>query len=130
MVNAAVLHTIRLHLPTGKQMSTGQLMKLLAPVMKLDNLGIPTGIIQDIIFRLLFNESDVSIARFSEVLGIHPSLIDETLARMKQEHLVEVKRAGSLGSLSFIYGLTEAGTKRARDSFERSQYVGRAPVSL
>ena len=111
-------------------MSTGQLMKLLAPVMKLDNLGIPTGIIQDIIFRLLFNESDVSIARFSEVLGIHPSLIDETLARMKQEHLVEVKRAGSLGSLSFIYGLTEAGTKRARDSFERSQYVGRAPVSL
>lgn len=111
-------------------MSTGHLMKLLAPVMKLENLGIPTGIIQDIIFRLLFNESDVSIARFSEVLGIHPSLVDELLARMKQEHLVEVKRAGGLGSLSFIYGLTEAGTKRARDSFERSQYVGRVPVSL
>ncbi|WP_420640776.1 AAA family ATPase [Candidatus Leptofilum sp.] len=111
-------------------MSTDKLMKLLAPVMKLDNLGIPTGLIQDIIFRLLFNESDVSIARFAEVLGIHPSLVDELLARMKQEHLVEVKRAGGLGSLSFIYGLTEAGTKRARDAFERSQYVGRVPISL
>lgn len=111
-------------------MSTGQLMKLLSPVMKLEELGIPIGLIQDIIFRLLFNESDVNIARFSEVLGIHPSLVDELLARMKQEHLVEVVRAGGLGSLSFTYGLTEAGTKRARDSFERSQYVGRVPVSL
>jgi len=111
-------------------MSTGQLIKLLSPVMKLEDLGVPAGLIQDIIFRLLFNESDVNIARFSEVLGIHPSLVDDLLARMKQEHLVEVVRAGSLGSLSFTYGLTEAGTKRARDSFERSQYVGRVPVSL
>lgn len=111
-------------------MSTGQLMKLLSPIMKMEDLGVPAGLVQDIIFRLLFNESDVNIARFAEVLGIHPSLIDELLARMKQEHLVEVVRAGSLGSLSFTYGLTEAGTKRARDSFERSQYVGRVPVSL
>ncbi|MCC6602427.1 MAG: ATP-binding protein [Anaerolineae bacterium] len=111
-------------------MSTAQLVKLLTPVMKLDDLGIPTGLVQDIIFRLLFNEGDVNIARFSEVMGIHASLVDELLARMKQEHLVEVVRAGGLGSLSFTYGLTDAGTKRARDAFERSQYVGRAPISL
>ena len=49
---------------------------------------------------------------------------------MKQEHFVEVVKAGGLGSLSFTYGLTEAGTKRARDSFNRSQYVGRLPISL
>jgi energy-coupling factor transporter ATP-binding protein EcfA2 len=111
-------------------MSTGKLMKLLAPIMKLDDLGVPSGLIQDIIFRLLFNESDVSIARFADVLGIHASIIDEMLAKLKQEHLVEVVSAGRLGSLSFTYGLTEAGAKRARDSFDRSQYVGRVPVSL
>lgn len=111
-------------------MSTDKLLKLLTPVRKLEHLGVPVGLIQDIIFRLLFNESDVNVARFAEVMGIHPSLVDELLARMKQEHLVEVVRAGGLGSLSFTYGLTEAGTKRARDSFERSQYVGRVPVSL
>jgi len=111
-------------------MSTDKLMKLLAPVMKLGDLGIPSGLIQDIIFRLLFNESDVSVARFADVLGIHASIIDEMMAKLKQEHLVEVVSAGRLGSLSFTYGLTEAGSKRARDSFERSQYVGRAPVSL
>ncbi len=111
-------------------MSTGKLMKLLAPVMKLDGLSVPSGLIQDIMFRLLFNESDVSVGRFADVLGIHASIVDEMMARMKQEHLVEVVNAGRLGSLSFTYGLTEAGTKRARNSFDRSQYVGRVPVSL
>lgn len=111
-------------------MSTDKLRKLLGPIMKLDNLGVPPGLIQDIIFRLLFNESDVSVARFADVLGIHASIVDELMARMKQEHLVEVVNAGRLGSLSFTYGLTEAGTKRARDAFNRSQYVGRVPVSL
>ncbi|MCP4415084.1 MAG: AAA family ATPase [Chloroflexi bacterium] len=109
---------------------SSKLMKLLAPIMELDNLGVPAGLIQDIIFRLLFNEGDVNIARFATVLGIHASIVDKTLAKLKQEHLVAVINAGRLGSLSFTYGLTEAGAKRAQDSFARSQYVGRVPVSL
>lgn len=111
-------------------MSTGQLMKLLAPPMKLEELNIPQAIVEDLIFRMLFNEGDVSIARFSQVMGIHARIIDDLLSRMKQEHLVEVTKAGSLGSLSFTYGMTEKGGKRARDAFERSQYVGRVPVAL
>lgn len=111
-------------------MSTARLKKILAPPMSVEELGIPQSIVEDLIFRLLFNEGDVSIGRFNQVLGIHSRIIDDLLSRMKQEHLVEVTKAGSLGSLSFTYGLTEKGTKRARDSFERSQYVGRAPVSI
>lgn len=111
-------------------MSTARLKKILAPPMSVEELGIPQAIIEDLIFRLLFNEGDVSIGRFNQVIGIHSRIIDDLLSRMKQEHLVEVTKAGSLGSLSFTYGLTEKGTKRARDSFERSQYVGRAPVSI
>lgn len=111
-------------------MLSGELAKLLAPVLKAEELDIPVGLIQDIVFRLAFNEGDVSVGRISEVLGLHPRIIDEMMSKMKQEHLVEVTKAGSIGSLSFTYGLTEAGMKRARDSFERSQYVGRAPVSI
>jgi predicted ATPase with chaperone activity len=98
--------------------------------MKMEELNVPQAIIEDLIFRMLFNEGDVSIARFSQVLGIHARIIDDLLSRMKQEHLVEVTKAGSLGSLSFTYGMTDKGGKRARDAFERSQYVGRVPVSL
>ncbi len=111
-------------------MLSGELAKLLAPVMKQEDLDAPIGIIQDIIFRLAFNEGDVSVARIAEITGLHPRIIDEMMAKLKQEHLVEVTKAGSIGSLSFTYGLTEAGMKRARDAFERSQYVGKVPVSI
>lgn len=111
-------------------MITNRLNKILAPVMKVEDLGVPVGLVQDLIFRLLFNESNVSVARFVEVLGLHARVVDDLLARMKQEHLVEITKAGSLGSLSFTYGLTEKGAKRSQTAFERSEYVGRIPVSL
>ena len=111
-------------------MISDELAKLLVPAMTPEELGIPLSIVNDIIFRLLFNEGNASVARFSEVLGVHARIVDTLLSHMKQEHLVEVTRAGTLGSLSFTYGLTDAGTKRARDAFERTQYIGRAPVPL
>lgn len=111
-------------------MMADKLSKILAPVLKIDELGVPLGLLQDIVFRLLYSEGDVSVARFTEVLGLHARVIDDILARLKQDHLVEVIKAGSIGSLSFIYGLTEKGTKRARAALEKSQYIGRAPVPL
>jgi predicted ATPase with chaperone activity len=107
-----------------------ELNKLLASPMNVESLGVPTAIVTDLIFRLLFNEGDVSLSRFSEVLRIHLQVLDEMLARMKQEHLVEITKAGGMGRLSYSYGLTDAGTKRARDSLERSQYVGPVPVDI
>lgn len=111
-------------------MSTGSLKKILKPPMSMEELKVPQAIIEDLVFRMLFNEGDVSIGRFSRVLGVHANVIDVMLSHMKQEHQVEVTKAGSLGSLSFTYGLTDKGRARARDAFERSQYVGRVPVSI
>lgn len=111
-------------------MALANLDKILTPVMKVDGLGVPIGMVQDLIFRILFNEGEASVGRVSTILGVHASIIDELMSRMKQEHLVEITKAGSIGSLSFTYSPTDAGVKRARDAFERSQYVGRLPVSL
>ncbi len=111
-------------------MTSGELNQILTPLTKISELDVPVGLVQDIIFRLLFNEGTVNIGRFAEILGLPTRALDELLSRMKQEHLVEIVKAGTLGSLSFTYGLTEAGTKRARNAFERSQYVGLAPVSI
>jgi predicted ATPase with chaperone activity len=111
-------------------MSSPELMKLLQPTTNPEELGIPQSLLTDVIFRLLFNEGEASVSRLAETMGIHVRVVDNTLSHMKQEHLVEVTKAGSMGSLSFTYSLTEAGIKRARDAMERSQYVGRLPVSL
>lgn len=111
-------------------MISNELLKLLVPPMNPEDLAIPINIINDIIFRIIFNEGEASVVRVADVMGVHARVIDVQLSRMKQEHLVEVTKAGSLGSLSFTYSLTDAGTKRARDAFERSQYVGRVPVTI
>jgi predicted ATPase with chaperone activity len=104
--------------------------EILKPIIKQDDLGIPSAIVTDLIFRLLFREGDVNVARFSEVLRLHPQLLDDVLARLQQEHLVEVAKAGRIGRLSYTYTLTDAGTNRARDALERSQYIGPAPVNI
>lgn len=112
-------------------MTTSPKMKLiLNPVTKAEDLGIPLSIVQDLLFRILHSEGNVNVSRFAGIMGIHAQVIDLMLSQLKQEHLVEVTKAGGMGSLSFTYGLTEKGTKRAKDAQERSQYIGRVPVSL
>ena len=49
---------------------------------------------------------------------------------MQKEQMVEVAKAGAIGRLDYVYRLTDDGTKRSRDAFERSQYIGAAPVSI
>jgi predicted ATPase with chaperone activity len=111
-------------------MISDELANLLTPAMSMEELGVPEVIINDIIFRILFSEGSVNVGRFSQMMGIHARILDTVLSHMKQEHLVEVTRAGTLGSLSFTYSLTDAGTKRARDANDRSQYIGLVPVPL
>lgn len=107
------------------------LKELLAEPNQIEDLKIPQSIVLDIIFRLLFNEGNVALARFVEVLKISNRIIDEVLAWMQKEHLVEVAKAiGELGRLGYVYTLTEAGEERARGAFERSQYIGPVPVSI
>ena len=94
------------------------------------DLGIPSVLVTDLIYRLLFSEGEVTVARFVEVIKIHAQLLDEFLLHMKQEHLVEVARTGTLGRLSYAYRLTDEGTARARDAIDRSQYLDAAPVDI
>jgi predicted ATPase with chaperone activity len=103
---------------------------VMAPPVAAEDLDIPVAIVTDLIYRLLFHEGAVALSRMAEVLGLQAQLLDGLMARMQREHLVEVSGTGSLGRLSFSYTLSEAGMARARDALERSQYLGRAPVSL
>ncbi len=107
-----------------------RLRELQAPVQAAEELDIPLSLVVDIVYRLLFSEGDVSVGRFTEVIRVHAQLLDEVMARLKQEHMVEIAKTGALGRFSYTYRLTEEGTKRAREAMERSQYIGPVPVSL
>jgi predicted ATPase with chaperone activity len=106
-----------------------QLKRALAQATTLEQLGIPPTLVTDLIFRMLFNEGEVSVARFCEVTRVYPQIVDELLMQAQREHLVEVAKAGTI-RLSYVYRLTEEGSVRARDSIGRTQYVGPAPVDI
>lgn len=103
---------------------------VLAQATTAQELGIPLNIVSDLILRLLFNEGDVSVGRFAEVLKLHPQVADQILADMQQDRQVEVAKTGTLGRLSYTYRLTDVGSTRARDALDRSQYLGPVPAPL
>jgi predicted ATPase with chaperone activity len=95
-----------------------------------EELGVSSSIVTDLMFRIMFNEGDVSLKRFVDVLRISFKILDQILLKMQKDHLVEIAQAGSLGRTSYIYRLTDEGMARARDALERSQYVGPVPVPV
>jgi predicted ATPase with chaperone activity len=105
------------------------LKRVLAQATTIEQLGISPSLITDLIFRMLFNEGEVSVGHFFEVIRIHPQIIDDLLAQAQRDHLVEVARASAM-RISYTYRLTEEGLRRARDAMERTQYIGPAPVDL
>jgi predicted ATPase with chaperone activity len=105
--------------------------QIIAEPRTIEDLHIPQSIVIDLIFRLMYNEGNVALARFTEVLKIPKALIDEILLWMQKEHLAEISKASvELGRLGNVYSLTDAGQERAKSSMERSQYVGPVPVSI
>src|SRR5947209_1377988 len=106
------------------------MMDVLRQPESIEDLGVPSSLISDLMLRLLFTEGDVSLRRFSDVLRISPKVLDDLLMRMQQEHFVDVSKAGTIGRASYVYTLTDAGVGRARDALERSQYIGAVPVPL
>jgi predicted ATPase with chaperone activity len=106
------------------------LREVVAAVESPNDLGIPIAIVQDLILKIMFNEGEASLRRLSSVIRVQPNLIDGLVEQMQQEHLVEVARAGGAGRFSYMFRLTDAGDKRTKDAFDRSQYVGPAPINL
>jgi energy-coupling factor transporter ATP-binding protein EcfA2 len=107
------------------------LKQMLMEPQNIDDLHVPDSIVIDIMFRLLFNEGNVALSRFVDVMKISNRIIDEVTLWMQKEHLVEVSKASSeLGRLGYSYTLSDAGKQRARDALDRSLYVGPVPVPI
>jgi energy-coupling factor transporter ATP-binding protein EcfA2/DNA-binding PadR family transcriptional regulator len=96
----------------------------------IEELGVSSGLIHDMMFRMMFNEGDVSLRRFMDTMRISGKLLDQLLLKMQQDHFVEISKAGQIGRTSYVYRLTEEGMSRARDAMERTQYVGPVPVPI
>jgi predicted ATPase with chaperone activity len=106
------------------------LVELLRPPQSLEELDIPIGIVIDLVLRILFNEGVVSLKNMASTIRLEPQVVDELFVKMQNDKLIEVAQAGQMGRFTYSYNLTDEGAKRARDAFERSQYIGAIPVPI
>lgn len=112
------------------QQAPNRLVELLRGPQSLDEMDVPLGIVIDILLRILFNEGVASLKYMADITRLEPQVIDELLTRLQNEKLIEVAQAGQMGRFSYSYGITDEGSRRARDAFERSQYIGPVPVPI
>jgi predicted ATPase with chaperone activity len=109
---------------------TDELYHLITRATMLKELDIPTGMVIDLIVRILFQQGTASVQSIAHTIKLHTTLLDEILMDLQKQHLVEVSGTGQLGRLTYSYSLTEDGRARADEAFERSHYVGPAPVPV
>lgn len=122
--------TDNIQAPTAETQLQETLFNMLRAPEEPQQLDIPMGIVIDLIVRILFNEGDVSLRRISDVMRLSPQVLDPIMAKLQHDKVVEVASAGQMGRFTYVYALTDEGTKRARDAMERSQYVGPAPIPI
>ena len=92
--------------------------------------GLTASAVEQLILKQLHFRSEVVGRDLADALGLKFSLIEKILEDLKRQYLVQVKASLGFGSVSSIFALSEAGRLRARDSLERNQYAGPAPVPL
>ena len=105
------------------------LKKILAQATTIAQLGVSPSIAIDLIYRILFTEGDISVGRIVELTRLYPQIVDDLMADLQHDHLVEVVKAGAL-RVSYTYRLTDEGANRARDAMARTQYIGPFPVDI
>lgn len=112
-------------------MAFNSLEDILTPPVDFNSLDIPQSLIYDIILRYFFNYGKVTGNDVERLIRLPFKVVDDILAQLQQEHLLEVRRGtGGLGRRGYMYAITDQGKERARDAFQRSQYIGPAPVPI
>lgn len=91
------------------------------------NLGIPEGLMLDLVLRRMLIEGFSSLGGLSRSLRVSVPVIDTVFKHMRSQQLVEIK--GMLGN-DYSFTLSAAGKQLASERFQVSQYAGACPVSL
>jgi hypothetical protein len=92
-----------------------------------EQLGIPQGLVLDIVLRRMLLEGNSSLHGLGHSLRMSVAIIEQVFTHMRKQQLVEVK--GMIGN-DYNFSLSAAGKQLASERFQISQYAGAAPVSL
>ena len=93
----------------------------------LESLGLPPGLVTDLIVRRLSVEGTATIQSLSSFLKLPVAIVHSVFNNLRHQQLIEVK--GMLGN-DYRISLSGSGRAVAAERLQVSQYAGAAPVSL
>lgn len=100
--------------------------KLQAP-SRLDDLGIPVGMAEDLFTRRILTDRSTTIGRASASLGISHAVGNEIAALLREKAMIDYQ---GLDGRDYRVTLTELGFRTTSDRMSNGQHVAAMPVSL
>ena len=90
-------------------------------------LGIPIGMVHDLVLKVALNEGRTSTLRLSAKLCISPTVMTGIVEELRDLRFLEVQ---GVDGRDYLLAPSDAGRKQALDRMGLCRYVGAAPVSL
>jgi MoxR-like ATPase len=96
----------------------------------LEDTGLPLSLIEQVLLKLLYFRTELSGRDLAREMGLPYSLIDPVVEGFKRSHVIGVRRAFGIGSITSVLALSEAGRNLARQHLDVNHYAGQLPVPL
>jgi len=101
------------------------------PISRVEDTGLAELWLQDLGLKILYFHGYQTGFKVAEIMSLpFAGMVDQLLESLKRDKFVEIKTQVGFGEGSYQYAITGAGIARARESLERSQYAGPAPVPI
>nr|MBN1229896.1 ATP-binding protein [Anaerolineae bacterium] len=117
---------------TGEKYGTGTGEHWLPkPIKRIEDTGLNLFYLSELVLKFLYFSGFKSGYGIAEAIRLpFTGVIDQVMDFLKRERQVEVRGSGGFGEGAYQYVITGAGIEKARESLDRSQYAGPAPVPL
>ena len=93
--------------------------------------GLSLSYMADLVLRALYLVGEMTGQQLVDLLHLpYENVLDQAIAYLRREQMVEVKGSGGIGEKSYRYQASTRGVERAKEVGERTQYMGPAPVPL
>jgi len=99
----------------------------IAPPGEMAHLGVPEGLILDIVLRRMLRDGQSSTMQLALDVAVTPYVMEQALSELRDLRLIEVLR---LDGRNMAVALTDLGRDQATARLTLSRYVGAIPVSL
>jgi len=93
------------------------------------DLGLSKAFLTDLVLKIVHYSGTPSMVQLTRRLGLGPSIVQNLITALTEEHLLEVLSQSDLYTGNYRYRLSARGQQKVNEALERSRYAGPAPVT-